>query len=52
MSLAFLFWIAYVIGLILYLSRNYNDRVYITNNFMYWILILLLGIGTFGSPIK
>jgi len=52
MTLALWFWIIYVIALIFFGWRNYQNRAAVIDGFVWWVLIALLGIGTFGSPIK
>lgn len=52
MTLALLFWVVYIVAVIVSLYRNYNDRLFIANNVVYWILLAILGIGIFGNPIK
>jgi len=49
LSIGLIFWILYIVGFIFYAVR---DREAIVNSAFWWVLFLLLGIGTFGWPIR
>ncbi len=49
MTLALLFWIVFVVSIVISISRNYTDRVFIINNLVYWILFGILGYAVFGG---
>jgi hypothetical protein len=53
MTIAILFWILFIVGLIFggYSNRD-NIGGWATNSLLFWILLFLLGIGIFGGPIK
>lgn len=52
MTLELLFWLIYIVSIVVMITRNYGDRVFIINNAIYWILLAILGFGIFGSPVK
>lgn len=52
MTLELLFWLVYIVALVVIITRNYRDRIFIVNNIIYWILFAILGFGIFGSPVK
>lgn len=49
MTLAVLFWVIYIVAIIFH---GYRVRGAFLDSLVFWVLIALLGIGTFGSPIK
>jgi hypothetical protein len=52
MTIGFWFWVIYVIALIFYGVSVFRERNYSVPEIIFWILIALLGIGTFGGPLK
>lgn len=53
MSVAVWFWVIFVIGLLVGGVRSYQAGVaWLDWPLFIYILIALLGVGTFGSPIK
>lgn len=52
MTIGLLFWILYIVGFVFFGYRNYQNREAIFDSLFWWILIFLLGVGTFGFPIK
>lgn len=52
MSVGLLFWILYIVGLIFYGVDSYRSGAYSIPSVLFWVLIALLGYGTFGGPIK
>lgn len=51
MSVAIWFWIIFVVALLFWGFRSYREP-YFVNSLVFWVLIFLLGLGTFGSPLK
>jgi len=49
LTIGLLFWILYIIG---FIFHAYRQRAEIVDSLFWWVLIFLLGVGTFGSPIK
>lgn len=50
LTIGLLFWLLYIIG---FLFGIYREREALLGTpLFWWVLILLLGIGTFGWPIK
>jgi RsiW-degrading membrane proteinase PrsW (M82 family) len=47
-----IFWIIYIIGVVLGFYSGYKDRTTIPVSLWLLVLLFLLGVGTFGSPIK
>jgi hypothetical protein len=55
LSIGLLFWILFIVATVLGGIGFYNNRSDywgFGNSLLTWILILLLGIGTFGFPIR
>lgn len=52
MTLALLFWILYIVGLVFFGFRNYSNRGVIFDNILWWVLFAIVGVGLFGNPIK
>ena len=52
MSLAFWFWVIYVVSLIFFGFRNRANVPVIVDSIVLWVLIAILGFGVFGGPIK
>ena len=52
MSIAILFWILFIIGLIFFGVDTFKRGEYSVPSILFWVLIALLGFGTFGGPIK
>jgi len=54
MTPAIWFWIIYVVALLFYGFMGYRsaNREFYINNLVLWVLLFLLGLGTFGSPLK
>jgi hypothetical protein len=48
MTLAILFWILFIVG---FIFHGYRQREAIIDSLFWWVLFLLLGLGTFGFPI-
>ena len=49
LTIGLLFWILFIVGLVFHI---YRDRAGIVDSLFWWVLIFLLGVGTFGFPIK
>jgi len=49
MTIAILWWILYIIGIVF---GVYREGYGVVNSLFWWVLIGLLGYGVFGSPIK
>ena len=52
LTVGLLFWILFIVGLIFYGVGVVRSRQYDAAALFWWVLILLLGIGTFGFPLK
>jgi hypothetical protein len=53
MTISLLFWILFIVGFVLGGYRNRDGfGVWLGDSLFWWVLIFLLGIGTFGWPIK
>lgn len=53
MTLATLFWTLYLVGIVFFGIRERADlKGWIFDSLFWWLMIFLLGLGTFGSPIK
>ena len=52
MTIALLFWILYIVGLIFFGIDAFRTREWSVPSILFWVLIALLGVGTFGGPIK
>lgn len=50
MSIAFWFWVIFVIGVVFHVI--WRDRYYFVTSLWIVVLLFLLGLGEFGSPIK
>lgn len=51
LSVGLVFWILFIVGLVFFGYRNYENRGVIVDSLFWWILIFLLGVGAFGFPI-
>ena len=53
MTIAMLFWVIFIVG---FIFGGYRQRAtlgdWFADSLFWWVLIVLLGIGVFGSPIK
>ena len=53
MTIGFLFWILFIVG---FVFSGYRNRdvfgSYLGDTLFFWVLVFLLGVGTFGWPIK
>lgn len=52
MSIGLLFWILYIVGLVFFGIGWYRSGEFSVPSIFWWVLIALLGVGTFGGPIK
>ena len=52
MTVAFWFWVIYVIAFLFYGISAWRSREVEVPHIIFWVLIALLGFGTFGSPLK
>ncbi len=52
LSIGLLFWILYIVGLVVFGFDIYRSRVFAPTSLFWWVLIFLLGVGTFGFPIR
>ncbi len=48
-SIALIFWIVYIVGLLLDVGLGYRAGTYAPGNLIFWVLIGLLGYKTFGG---
>ena len=52
-TIGMVFWLLYIIGFIFGGFRNRDGiGIWLGDSLFWWVLIFLLGIGVFGSPIK
>jgi hypothetical protein len=52
MTLGLLFWIVFVVGLIFFGVDSWRSKIYSVPNFLFWVLIFLLGWGVFDFVVK
>lgn len=53
LGVGLVFWILFIVGLVVFGFGVYQDRTsFAPTSLFWWVLIFLLGIGTFGFPIK
>ena len=53
MPVGLIFWILYLVGIVFFGYDGFQDRTRISSGgIFWWVLILLLGVGVFGNPIK
>jgi len=52
MTIAMLYWVIFIVGVIFGAYRGYSTREFPFENLFILVLLFLLGLGTFGSPIK
>lgn len=52
MTIGLLFWILYIVGVVFYGVGVVRSREYDIPSVLFYVLIFLLGWGTFGAPIK
>lgn len=52
MSIAIWFWIIFVLGVLFAGYNGYRDRASIPNSVWVIVLLFLIGLQVFGSPIK
>lgn len=52
LSIGMIFWILFIVGLVFYSVGVFRTREFDAPSLFWWVLIFLLGIGTFGSPVK
>lgn len=51
MSIGFVFWLLMILALVFGIWRGWGDRFVMGGSLLLWILLFLLGWGTFGFPI-
>lgn len=51
LTVGLLFWILYIVGLVVF-GIGLKTRPFVYSDLFWWVLIFLLGCGTFGFPVK
>lgn len=52
MTLAIWFWVIYIIGIILGAYYGYRDRSALPTSIWLLVLLFIIGLAEFGSPVK
>lgn len=52
LGIGVVFWILFIVGLVVFGWDSYRTRLFAPTSLFWWVLIFLLGCGTFGFPVK